>query len=82
MVRSVSLMVIGLLIMNGRTMDPEATGISYALWNTLMFIGVILVWNVYPNNRWPVKYNFDYFKMVRLYHSRCVIDILQKKCRR
>ncbi len=51
MVRSVSLIVIGLLIMNGRSMDPEATGISYALWNTLMFIGVILVWNVYPNNK-------------------------------
>ena len=47
-VRSLSLVLIGLLIMNGRAMDPVATGISYAAWNVLMFTGVILFWNVYP----------------------------------
>lgn len=48
--RSISLVVIGILIMNGRDMDPGATGISYALWNVLMFTGVILFWNAYPKN--------------------------------
>ncbi len=49
-VRSLSLVAIGLLIMNGRDMDPSATGISYAAWNVLMFIGVILLWNRYPKS--------------------------------
>ena len=47
-VRSLSLVAIGLLIMNGRDMDPGATRISYAAWNVLMFVGVILLWNRYP----------------------------------
>ncbi len=47
-IRSLSLVVLGLLIMNGRDMDPAATGISYTAWNVLMFTGVILLWNNYP----------------------------------
>jgi len=50
LIRTISLAIIGLLIMNGRAMSPEMTGISYALWNVLMFIGVLLLWNVYPKN--------------------------------
>lgn len=53
LVRSLTLVLIGLLIMNGRAMDPAATGISYALWNVLMFVGVILFWNVYPSAGGP-----------------------------
>jgi len=49
LVRSLSLVAIGLLIMNGREVDTSHTGISYAAWNVLMFIGVILLWNIYPN---------------------------------
>lgn len=49
-IRSLSLVAIGLLIMNGRDMNPGATGISYAAWNVLMFIGVILLWNRYPES--------------------------------
>jgi hypothetical protein len=47
-IRSLSLVAIGLLIMNGRDLDPETSGISYPVWNVLMFVGVILVWNRYP----------------------------------
>lgn len=50
LIRTVSLAIIGLLIMNGRAMSPEMTGMSYSLWNVLMFIGVILLWNVYPKH--------------------------------
>lgn len=53
LIRSLTLVLIGLLIMNGRAMDPGATGISYALWNVLMFVGVILFWNVYPASGGP-----------------------------
>jgi predicted acyltransferase len=48
LIRTISLAIIGLLIMNGRAMSPELTGISYPLWNVLMFVGVILFWNLYP----------------------------------
>lgn len=49
-IRSLSVVAIGLLIMNGREVDPSATSISYAAWNVLMFIGVILTWNIYPKS--------------------------------
>ena len=49
-IRSLSLVILGLLIMNGRDMDPASTGISYTAWNVLMFTGVILLWNNYPKS--------------------------------
>ena len=57
-IRSLSLVVLGLLIMNGRDMDPAATGISYTAWNVLMFTGVILLWNNYPksNDRYEMLF--------------------------
>jgi predicted acyltransferase len=57
LIRTISLAIIGLLIMNGRAMSPELTGMSYPLWNVLMFFGVILFWNVYPKNL-DEKYKF------------------------
>jgi hypothetical protein len=36
------------LIMNGRDLNSQATGMGYTLWNVLMFLGVILFWNDYP----------------------------------
>ena len=65
-IRSLSLVVIGLLIMNGRDVNPEAAGISYALWNVLMFMGVILLWNVYPKKEGKRKLIFSILKLVGL----------------
>lgn len=65
-VRSLSLVAIGLLIMNGRDVDPEATGISYALWNVLMFVGVILLWNLYPKTEGNMKIIFQALKWTGL----------------
>ncbi len=45
--RSMELVIIGVLIMNGRDVDPVSTGIPYTVWNVLMFTGVILFWNAY-----------------------------------
>jgi len=58
-IRSLSLVALGLLIMNGRDMDPDLTGISYATWNVLMFTGAILLWNKYPEStgRQRILYN-------------------------
>ncbi len=48
LVRSAALIILGVLMVNGRALNPEATGIGKDLWNTLMFLSVILVWNKYP----------------------------------
>jgi len=65
-VRSLSLVIIGLLIMNGRDVDPEETGISYAMWNVLMFVGVILLWNLYPKSEGKLKITFTLLKWTGL----------------
>lgn len=49
LIRSAVLVLLGALIMNGREVEPEATGVSYAFWNIAMFVGVILVWNIMPS---------------------------------
>lgn len=61
-IRSLSLVVLGLLIMNGRDMDPASTGISYTAWNVLMFIGVILLWNNYPKTNKKSEHIFSILK--------------------
>ena len=46
--RSVSLIIIGVLMLNSGRVNPELTGISENLWALLMYTGVFLVWNKYP----------------------------------
>ncbi len=65
-VRSLSLVAIGLLIMNGRDLEPEAAGISYTAWNVLMFVGVILLWNRYPAAEASKKIIFNILKVLGL----------------
>jgi heparan-alpha-glucosaminide N-acetyltransferase len=60
--RSVGLVVIGLLIMNGRDMNPETTQMGYALWNVLMFTGVMFFWNTVPKNS---NLNPNIFKILK-----------------
>ena len=43
-VRGVALSVIGLLQMNGRELDPVASGVPYALWNAAVLSAMILAW--------------------------------------
>ena len=45
--RTVSLLVIGILMLNTSRVDPELTGISKNLWALLMYFAVFLVWNNY-----------------------------------
>jgi predicted acyltransferase len=47
--RTVSLLVIGVLMLNSGRVNAELTGMSENLWSILMYIGVFLVWNNYPN---------------------------------
>lgn len=45
--RTVSLLVIGILMLNTSRVDPELTGIGRNLWALLMYLAVFLVWNNY-----------------------------------
>ncbi len=48
LIRTASLLFIGVLMLNSGRVDAAATGISRNLWSILMYTGVFLVWNKYP----------------------------------
>jgi len=50
LVRSLSLVLLGLIIANSNKVDPQLTGISGGLWSAAAFVGAILLWNVYPRS--------------------------------
>lgn len=50
-VRTISLLIIGVLMLNTGRVNPETTGISKDLWALLMYISVFFVWNDYPADR-------------------------------
>lgn len=47
--RTISLIVIGVLMLNSERVNPELTGFSANLWAILMYVAVFLVWNNYPD---------------------------------
>ena len=47
-IRTVSLLIIGVLMLNSERVDPELTGLGRNLWALLMYLGVFLIWNEYP----------------------------------
>jgi predicted acyltransferase len=47
--RSLSLIIIGVLMLNSGRVNPELTGISKNLWALLMYLGIFLFWNDYPD---------------------------------
>ena len=49
-IRTVSLLIIGLLMINSERVNAELTGIGKNLWTILMYLGVFLVWNNYKEN--------------------------------
>lgn len=49
-IRSVSLLIIGVLSLNSGRVNPEFTGMSENLWSILMLTGVFLIWNKYIEN--------------------------------
>ena len=48
-IRSLSLIIIGVLMLNSGRVNPELTGISKNLWAILMYVAVFLFWNDYPD---------------------------------
>lgn len=49
LVRTVSLLVIGVLMLNVNRVNPELTGIPKYLWAILIYICIFLIWNLYGN---------------------------------
>jgi heparan-alpha-glucosaminide N-acetyltransferase len=49
-IRSVSLLIIGVLMLNSGRVNPEFTGMSKNLWAILMYTAVFLIWNKYVEN--------------------------------
>ncbi len=47
LVRSLSLLIIGVLMSNSRNVYGEFTGISKSIWSFIMYSGVFLIWNDY-----------------------------------
>ena len=47
-IRTIALLVMGLFLVNGETINAAGTGISRLLWNTLCCTSFILIWNSYP----------------------------------
>jgi heparan-alpha-glucosaminide N-acetyltransferase len=48
--RTLSLLLIGVLMMNVGDLNEELSGIDRNLWATLLYVSVFLVWNSYPKN--------------------------------
>lgn len=49
-IRTISLLIIGVLMLNSGRVNPEFTGMGKNLWSILMYTGVFLIWNNYPDN--------------------------------
>lgn len=48
--RSISLIIIGLLVVNSGRINPELSGIPKLLWIGLVYVCIFLIWNNYPKN--------------------------------
>jgi predicted acyltransferase len=49
--RSASLLIIGILTLNGSRVNEALTGMPELLWKVLMYVSVFLVWNAYPRKK-------------------------------
>jgi len=56
LMRTVALLVMGVFLVNGESIDEAATGLPRLIWNVLACGCFILLWNAYPRtaNKWAV----------------------------
>jgi heparan-alpha-glucosaminide N-acetyltransferase len=48
--RTLSLLLIGVFMLNSERLNPELSGINSQLYSILMFVCIFLIWNKYPEN--------------------------------
>jgi hypothetical protein len=48
LVRTIALLIMGVFLVNGETINETATGLSRPLWNSICCLCFILIWNTYP----------------------------------
>jgi predicted acyltransferase len=51
-IRTISLLIIGVLMANSRNVNAEHTGMTKSLWSLIMYSGVFLIWNNYNREKW------------------------------
>lgn len=51
LIRTIALLVMGVYLVNGESINAEATGMSRPLWNTICCLCFILIWNTYPKTK-------------------------------
>ena len=51
LIRTISLLIIGILMLNTGRLNPELSGIGRNLWALLMYVSVFMVWNDYPEGK-------------------------------
>lgn len=51
LLRSASLIVLGLILANADKVDPTRTGLSGSAWGLIALLGGVLFWNVYPASK-------------------------------
>ena len=61
-IRTISLIIIGVLMLNSGRVNPELTGMKENLWALLMYVSVFLIWNDYPRSKG--KYLFTGLKIL------------------
>ena len=50
LVRSIALLVMGVFLVNGESINADATGMARYVWNTVCCVSFILIWNSYPKS--------------------------------
>ncbi len=50
LVRTIALLVMGVFLVNGETINAQATGIPAGVWYPLCCLSFLLIWNVYPKS--------------------------------
>lgn len=50
LVRTASLLIIGVMMLNGGRVNAELTGLNHSLWSILVLVFIFLVWNSYPDH--------------------------------
>jgi heparan-alpha-glucosaminide N-acetyltransferase len=68
LVRTISLLIIGVLMSNSRNVNAEFTGMSKSLWSLIMYTGVFLIWNNYKQTG-----NFYLINGLRLAGSAMIV---------